>query len=361
MIPASGIVQTAFQSEPYQILWAVRADGQLLGLVFNRQDQVYAWFRINMPGAAIESVAVISRQSQEDQVVIEVNRLINGVSVRYLEYFMPQEIFNQLSNAFFVNCGLQLNLGAAMNITNITNSNPCVVTCPRHNFVNGHFVQIMGVTGTYPDAGHPNGTGMWQVNQDKTEAYTVANSNPSAGTFELQLVDSTTWGAYIGGGTALPVTNEVTGMTYLLGQTVTAVGDQQLILPPTVVTGDTLTFQYYCAQITVGLPYTVTVQPSNPVVSAQANTTRGMRQKLSRVTLSLYQSMGGQYGTDPAHMYDITYGTGTKLQQPAMSTFEVTRDMDADWDDESTFIITQSDPFPFTLRGLVFRMSYDTD
>ena len=44
-----------------------------------------------------------------------------------------------------------------------------------------------------------------------------------------------------------------------------------------------------------------------------------------------------------------------------MPTLEVTRDMDADWDDSSTFIITQDDPLPFTLRGLVMRMSYNPD
>jgi hypothetical protein len=86
-----------------------------------------------------------------------------------------------------------------------------------------------------------------------------------------------------------------------------------------------------------------------------------MKQKLNRATLSLYQSMGGQFGTDLNHMYPIVYGPGTMGQQPAMSTFEITRDLDADWDDESTFYIVQDEPFPFTLRGLVMRMSYNQD
>lgn len=42
-------------------------------------------------------------------------------------------------------------------------------------------------------------------------------------------------------------------------------------------------------------------------------------------------------------------------------SFEITRDLDADWDDSSTFIITQDEPLPFTLRGLVMRMSYNPD
>jgi hypothetical protein len=53
----SGINQTAFQAEPYPIFWGVRADGQLIGLVFNKTDEVMAWFRINLqaPEGVIES------------------------------------------------------------------------------------------------------------------------------------------------------------------------------------------------------------------------------------------------------------------------------------------------------------------
>lgn len=51
----------------------------------------------------------------------------------------------------------------------------------------------------------------------------------------------------------------------------------------------------------------------------------------------------------------------TITQTSPMPTLEITRDIDADWDDESTFYITQSDPFPFTLRGLALRMSYNQD
>ena len=293
----SGIVQTAYQSEPYPIFWAVRADGQLLGLVFNKQDQVYAWFRVNMQpnGGDIESVAVISGQNEEDMVVVVVNRFVNGSTVRYVEYFYPQELFNQLSNAFFVHCGLTLNLGSAVTITGITNANPATVTAPGHSFVDGEFVQISNVVG------------MPEINQDKTEAYIVTGSDIVDGTFQLLGVDSTAWGTYISGGKALPVTNTVTGMSYLLGNIVTAVGDGSIILPPTTVTSDSIVFNYYCSKITIGIPYTLTVQPTNPVLSGQGVTTRGMRQKLTRATISLYQSLSGQYGTSLDSMYDINY------------------------------------------------------
>jgi hypothetical protein len=326
----------------------------MIGLVFNTQDQVSAWFRVNMlpGGGIIESCAVISGANQEDQLVVVVNRTINGVTQRYVEYFMPQELFSQLSNAFFVHCGQQLELAGPTNITGISNGNPCIVSISENLFANGMQVQISGAQG------------MTQVNQDKTQAYTVIDYGPSGGgwQFALQGVDSTAWGSYTGGGTVMEVANQVTGLSYLLGLTVVAVGDGAQILLPTVVTADVMTFSYFCNLITIGIPYQMTVQPTNPVLSQQGATTRSMRQKVNRISISLYESMGGQYGDDLEHMYDITYGPGAQAGVPAMSTFDsVVRDTDCDWSDESTFFIQQSVPFPFTLRSLVFRLTANAD
>jgi hypothetical protein len=127
------------------------------------------------------------------------------------------------------------------------------------------------------------------------------------------------------------------------------------------VTGDTVNFPYYCNLITIGIPYQVTIQPVNPVLSSPSATTRGMKQKLDWATVSLYQSMGGKIGVDPAYMYPVDYGSGARGQGPQMNTLEITRDLDCDWSDESTFLVVQDDPLPFTLRGLVMRMSYNPD
>ena len=343
----SGIAQTAFQMEPYPIYWAVRNDGQLIGLVFNTQDQVYAWFRVNMGAGLIESVAVISGQNQEDQIVVVVNRTINGVTQRYVEYFMPQELFGQLSNAFFVNCGLQWQGVGPFNITGITNAVPAVVTAPGHTLVNGQTVAIAGVLG------------MTQVNTNPLQAWTVANV--SGNTFQLQGSDSTAFGVYTGGGTVEQVTNQVTGMSYLMGQNVTAVGDEALIFTG-IVTADTVVFGSYANLITIGLPYTSTIEPMNPVLGDQKNTSKSKRQKFTRVNLSMFESVGGMVGTDASHLYNIDYTQGTPNPLPPGSsatlfTGNVINDLDAEWTDEGTIHIVHSGPFPFTLRSVTPRLS----
>ena len=79
-------------------------------------------------------------------------------------------------------------------ITGATQANPVVITSSGHTFSNGDVIEINGVVG------------MTQLNGNK---YKVANSNTSAGTFELQTnvsspanVDGTGYTAYTSGGTA---------------------------------------------------------------------------------------------------------------------------------------------------------------
>jgi hypothetical protein len=349
----SGIAQTAFQMEPYPIFWAVRNDGQLIGLVFNTQDQVYAWFRVNMNQGVwpstpnpetglIESIAVISGQNQEDQVVVVVNRTINGVTERYVEYFMPQELFSQLSNAFFVHCGLQFIGVGPFAITNITQANPAVVTAPGHTLTNGMSISIQNVLG------------MTQANTDPLTAWTVAGV--SGDTFQLSGIDSTIWSPYTSGGSVEQVTNQLTGMTYLLGQTVVAVGDEQTIFTGQV-TADTVNFGSYANTIVIGLPYRTVIQPLNPVIGAQQSTSKGKKQKFNRVTLSLYQAIGGLVGTDWKYLHAIDYGSNSLGGPSTLFTGNITRDLDADWDDEDTILIVHGEPYPFTLRSVVPRLS----
>lgn len=112
----SGIDQLAFQQEPQPILWAIRADGQLLGMTYEIQEKVYSWFRVVTDGE-FESVAVVSEEDEEDKVWVIVKRTIDGSDARYVEYFKPIEFFGEIEDAFFVHSGLTWD-GAATSTLN---------------------------------------------------------------------------------------------------------------------------------------------------------------------------------------------------------------------------------------------------
>ncbi|MFN0130813.1 MAG: hypothetical protein ACKV19_29470 [Verrucomicrobiales bacterium] len=77
-ITAGGIVQMAFQSQKQSILWAVTGDGRLIGMTFEKEQNVFAWHAHDMFGVAIESVAVIYGDPVDEVWVTGVRDPIGG-------------------------------------------------------------------------------------------------------------------------------------------------------------------------------------------------------------------------------------------------------------------------------------------
>ena len=86
-ISEGGFKQLSYQQEPNQIIWCVRNDGQLVGLTYQREQQVVAWHRHIFGGNAVcESVATIPTDDSEYQTWVINKRTINGSTKRYVEF-----------------------------------------------------------------------------------------------------------------------------------------------------------------------------------------------------------------------------------------------------------------------------------
>lgn len=106
-VATSGIVDMDYQQNPYPVLWGVRADGQLVGMLWEPGQKVSAFFRYVTDGK-IESASVLSNESTEDEMWIATRRLIGSgnTEARFIEYFKPYEFWGQIENYFGVDCGL---------------------------------------------------------------------------------------------------------------------------------------------------------------------------------------------------------------------------------------------------------------
>lgn len=83
------ITDWAYAQIPDSIIWAVRADGALLGLTYVRDQEVWAWHRHDTDGF-FESVAVVE-ESGVSAVYVTVKRTIDGVETRFIERFAERE------------------------------------------------------------------------------------------------------------------------------------------------------------------------------------------------------------------------------------------------------------------------------
>ncbi len=145
-ISEGGFKQLSYQQEPNQIIWCVRNDGQLVGLTYQREQQVVAWHRHIFGGAfgsgnaVCESVATIPTDDSEYQTYVIIKRTINGATKRYVE-FIHQYDFDETDDTSFNFLDSQLDY-----------SGSAVTTIGGLSHLEGQTVSVLANGATHPDA-----------------------------------------------------------------------------------------------------------------------------------------------------------------------------------------------------------------
>lgn len=80
------ILQMSVQNNPETVVYCVTGNGDLIGLTYERGQNVSGWFRYQTTGD-IESVAIVTGEGEDDEIWISVRRTIDGNTERYIERF----------------------------------------------------------------------------------------------------------------------------------------------------------------------------------------------------------------------------------------------------------------------------------
>ena len=147
-ITRTGVVEMAYQQEPQSVIWSCLTDGTLIGLTYERDQNIVGWHKHVLGGysdsgdsvqAKVESVASIPNSGgTADELYVVVNRYVNGGTVRYIEYLKPfWDAANDQADAFFVDSGL-------------TYSGSSTTTLTGLDHLEGETVDILSEGATHP-------------------------------------------------------------------------------------------------------------------------------------------------------------------------------------------------------------------
>lgn len=164
-ISEGGIIALAYQQEPDSVVWAVRGDGVLLGMTYEREQDVIGWHRHIIGGsgnqersvpAKVESIAVIpSPDGSRDELWAVIQRWVGEEVRRYVEFMEApfaapergamqttdayrETILARQADAFFVDSGLTYN-----------GSSTSVISGLEH--LEGETVQVLADGAVHPD------------------------------------------------------------------------------------------------------------------------------------------------------------------------------------------------------------------
>jgi hypothetical protein len=341
-VSKGGIVAHALQQYPYHILWCVRNDGELIGMTYERDQDVVGWHRHPMDNGIVESIAVIPGTNQDDLYMV-VQRTINGTVKRFIEVFMDYDWGTDQAEAFFVDSGLSY-YGEEKIITGATKANPVVITATSHGFSNGDHVKISGVVG------------MTELN-----GLEVVVTNQAANTFECYNPDGTTlnglaFTTYSSGGIATEMAIALSGLDHLEGEEVDVLADGAAHPACTVASGE-ITLEWYCIEAHVGLHYDSLVKTMGLEGGSREGTSQGKQKRCHEVCLRFHQTLGGKVGPDEDHLDTIGFRTArdTYGNPPALFTGDKDQPFPCDWDSEVKVTVMQDQPLPMTILSIMPR------
>lgn len=102
-------VEMEYAAEPHSIVWLRKGDGSLVGLTYNREENVVGWHRHDFSGGAVEAITVVPQSDQlQDALWMVIRRTVNGQTRRYVERLTRFWDFDTpLAEAHFVDSALR--------------------------------------------------------------------------------------------------------------------------------------------------------------------------------------------------------------------------------------------------------------
>lgn len=88
-------------------------------------------------------------------------------------------------------------------------------------------------------------------------------------------------------------TNTISGLTHLAGEEVTILADGLVHPPVTVTAGGEITLNDTYTNVIIGLPYETKITPHLPDISISTGTTLGRTQRITKLDIDLYKTLGG--------------------------------------------------------------------
>lgn len=369
-ITAGVVNQLAYQQDPYSIIWATKATGQLIAMTYSREQYESppygGWHRHNIGGSYSGSNPIVESIStnpapagDRDELWMIVKRTINGSTKRYIEYIEYERRYNDdPEDSFYVDCGLTLN--NTVNATLVPGTGATVQGTTGVTFTAGSAVFSSGDVGReiqyrYSTLGSDGLTLTWATAKAEITAYT--NATHVVCTINAAFPSTS---AIAAAGWRMTVTT-VSGLSHLEGQTVDVLVNGATH-PQRTVSSGSITLQDKGSKVQVGLPCPAKLQTERLNAGAADGTAQGKTARINKAVIRFFESLGIQYGRDFDNLDEIDFRSALDRMDnpPPLYTGDLTLDWPGDYDSNQWLCFQQSDPLPCTIVGIMPTVStYD--
>ncbi|MFZ9068047.1 MAG: hypothetical protein ACO23R_11755 [bacterium] len=382
----SGIIGTAYQDQPYSVLWCRRTDGKLAGITYVDLLQMRAWHLHTIAGthydstygnhAKVESIAVIPRNTH-DQLWMVVKRHKRETALASCTFNQSTDFFSKTSH------GLSDGNTVAFDGTAIDGFSAdtlyYVVSATTDTFQlsatsGGSAITVSGSTTDVSVTTLRKCTEVRYV--EFMERYYVGDEiDPTDAHFVDSGLEEPT--------NQTTATTAVTGLSHLSGESVSILADASVQPNQTVNSSGEVTLQTAATKYRIGLGYNSNLQTLPMVQPTSAGTSVGNKKRIHKFVIKLLDSLGFKYGSTPYlldtatinYLESIGVIFGANTSNLTEAVFRTTADrigaallfftgeksytLRDDYGTEAQLYIRQDQPYPTNI--LLLAIDYETN
>ena len=360
-ITEGGITEVDYAQEPDAIYWAIRSDGVLLGMTFNREEDVVAWHKHTIggkTGTATVTVTDYANIPKGSRIVLTKS---NGTQVTFTSETagssLPSETNgwrpNTNNNTTADNIFTAINAHAdftvsnpAANVVTITETSPQAVgyltvetTDSTRLAATSEGIAKAKSVASIPEGGEDQ---VWIIVERVINGATVQY---------VEYLDSTSnMDSYLTG-SVNSSTSTVTALDHLEGQKVQVlIGDA--VYPTQTVTNGAITVnipsELSTKTINIGLGYVSELKTLRVEAGAQAGTSQGRKKRYNEVMVRLLNTVGVTINGDQLPFRTSSTPMGTNIPQFTGDK----RVTNLGWDRDGQITVEQTQPLPMTILGI---------
>lgn len=371
-ITVGSLKQMALQAGRPDVFWAIKEDGELLGLTFKSREDVSGWHRHMTGGtdAKYITIAVMFQESNFDQIWYVAERVINGSIRRHVEFFEDEPEIPEFDDFFTGENDREVN--------DITFRNAMFEA--QKQYV--HLDSVLTFDGLAPGSAAGatmtpaavSGTGItftasapvFSALDVGREIWKKSINGVGVGRATINIFNSTTSvdctipvdfdnTDVMAAGDWYLTTDSITGLDHLEGELVGIVTDGS-IHPDGTVTNGAVSLDYQASKIHIGLKYVGFIKTMSIEAAATIGPAQTKSMNVDRVNIRFFQTLGASFGTDLYSMEDILFRSSADFtnRPPPLFSGDKPLQYSDDWTDSGKHVyIQQRQPLPCIVQMLV--------
>lgn len=358
LIETYPIAGWCYAETPNKTIYAYRTDGTVVGITFDPEQQMNAWWRRDTANGEVRSLASI-RTAERDEVWAVVRREINGETVQYIEVMESGDSKDQ-PQACFVDSAISLST-PSMIATSASQAGPIIQIFVVNTLEVGDEIVISGMSenrAAYRDV--PAVTvpgGAFGLALNGLRARVRARSDVA---IQLEDIDTgadlgmTGLGTYLGVDfTVRKLVKNIYGLDHLEGQTVAVYADGR-DRGTAVVTDARLTLETGAADLVIGLPIVSELELLDFSGTAGDQTLDRRAKNPTGVTVDMLRTQGLKVGISPDRLVDMKLRTPRHWNSrtaPPLFTGKESVVPRGEWADTAHLYFRHDSPYPATIRS----------